>query len=479
MKTRINIRLKTLSVIFMATLSAFMPAKGADANPVIYVSDASMQRQGDVMGVSMNLNFNDVKLKSSEALVFSPMIVNGPDTLILPEVGVYGRTSWYQSQRAGKFPLGEGSQTEYRYKKDMPAVAYSQFVDYADWMNGSKLLVKLTDYGCAECGIGEGEGDFASYKHVEFQPVFIYQEAAVVESKTRELSGRAYIDFKVNKTDILPTYRNNAKELQKITGTIDSVRNDKDVTVTSISIKGTASPEGSYENNVRLAKGRTEALKNYVQKLYSFPEGFIKTSYEPVDWDGLREWLQANSIDHKAEILDIVNGDLPPYQKNQKIKTTYPKEYAWLLENVYPSLRHSDYRIEYDIRQFSDVKEIAELMVTEPQKLSLNEMYLLAGSMQKGSTEYNEVFETAVRMFPVDETANLNAANSAMQRGDLPSAARYLERAGNSAEALYAKGILSALQGNYPQALDLVNQAAAKGLAGAAAMGAHLQEVME
>ena len=46
-------------------------------------------------------------------------------------------------------------------------------------------------------------------------------------------------------------------------------------------------------------------------------------------------------------------------------------------------------------------------------------MYLAAQEMEIGSEEYNETFDIAVRMFPDDEVANLNAANIAMSRGGL------------------------------------------------------------
>ena len=42
---------------------------------------------------------------------------------------------------------------------------------------------------------------------------------------------------------------------------------------------------------------------------------------------------------------------------------------------------------------------------TKPKQLSLNELFLLGNSYEQGSDAYNEVFETAVRMFPTDETA--------------------------------------------------------------------------
>ncbi len=55
-------------------------------------------------------------------------------------------------------------------------------------------------------------------------------------------------------------------------------------------------------------------------------------------------------------------------------------------------------------------------------------MYLAAQDMKLGSEEYNETFEVAVRMFPDDEVANLNAANAAMARGDMKNAEYYLKK---------------------------------------------------
>lgn len=46
-------------------------------------------------------------------------------------------------------------------------------------------------------------------------------------------------------------------------------------------------------------------------------------------------------------------------------------------------------------------------------------MYLVAQEMEPGSDEYNATFATAVRMFPDDPVANLNAANTALRLGDM------------------------------------------------------------
>ena len=76
------------------------------------------------------------------------------------------------------------------------------------------------------------------------------------------------------------------------------------------------------------------------------------------------------------------------------------------------------------------------------QNLSLEEFYILAQTYESGSDEFNDLFETAVRMYPNDPVANLNAANSAILRKDYRSALRFLDKAGDLPEAKYARGAL-------------------------------------
>ena len=91
-------------------------------------------------------------------------------------------------------------------------------------------------------------------------------------------------------------------------------------------------------------------------------------------------------------------------------------------------------------------------------------MYAVAQTYEIGSNEYNEVFETAVRMFPQDTMANLNAANAALQRRDTITAEKYLQRAGNSPEATLARGILAYIKGDFAKAEQLMRLAQKQGV---------------
>lgn len=210
-------------------------------------------------------------------------------------------------------------------------------------------------------------------------------------------------------------------------------------------------------------------VKEYVRKNSSFPASVYHTDYVPEDWEGLREWVAGSSLAAKEEMLAFIDDtSIPAPVRNDRFRSRFPQDYNFILTNVYPPLRHTDYRITYTIRKYLNVDEIREVMKTRPQNLSQNEFFLLANSYPHGSPEYDEVFDMAVRMFPESETANLNAANSAMNRGDYKMAEKYLANAGNSPQAVYGRGILKALQKKYGEALPLFEEAQKLGIKDAA-----------
>lgn len=473
------------AIYALAVLGLSVPAMQAAQAPQaegvgdVRVSDVRFDRSGQFMDVSMTLGLDSLDVASNRALLITPAIVNGADTLTLPAVGVYGRTRYYYYQR--QYPSGmiSGADEVAFRSSDRPAAyEYTQVVPYADWMDGADLVLSRQMYGCCRHVLAAA-GDTVDSYIGPWQPEPVYVFPKGEREKTYSIEGSAFIEFPVNRTIINADYRSNPVELGKIVASIDSVRNDKDVTINGIDLKGYASPEGKWDYNARLAEGRTAALKEYVNKLYHFPAGVIHTASEPEDWAGLRSYVAKSNLPHRAEILEVIDSDLLPDAKEWRIKSSWPDDYAFLLANVYPALRHTDYRIAYTVRRYTDIEDVKRVLATRPQYLSINELYLLAGEYEPGTDEFTEVYETAVRMFPDDEMANLNAVNAALLRHDVPMAEKYIERAGKSPEALYARGALEIARNNYPAAIELFRSAAQKGLPQAKASLAEAERRMK
>lgn len=432
-------------------------------NGQIEIKDLNIARNEGNLFLSMRMDVTALDVKSDEEIILTPALKSSEETFVnLPAVRINGRNRYYHHLRNDKL-----ADEPYFYRTGkVDEIHYQAMTPYAEWMDNASVVMGEDLCGCCSELLMNNDDLLTQLDMAPkvFEPLFVYVQPEVETVKTRNVKGSAFIDFPVNQTVIYPEYRNNPSELKKIQQTIDVVKNDPDTKITAISIKGYASPEGSYANNTRLAKGRTEALKKYVQELYHFDPSIFTTTYEPEDWEGLERYVEASDLADKEGILDLIAGDEEPDRKDASIKRRYPDTYAFLLKNCYPALRHSDYTVEYIVRSYTDVEEAKRIMKTAPGKLSLQEFYTIANTYKSGTPAYNEVFETAVRMYPDDETANLNAANVAMNKRDLTAARNYLEKAGTGKEAEYARGVLAALEGNYAEAQTHLQQAKAMGV---------------
>lgn len=435
------------------------------AADAIKVENMKVEKSNSTLMVDLDLNMSELDLRSNARLVFTPMVKdkNGGNQVLMPQILVSGRKSDISYRRSGHKDYADDAVAVRRKNNTEQTVHYTAVVPYQDWMRNSDVVIAEDLCGCNEIE----EQNTHIVKRLR-QPNMPYLRPAAEAQKQRSEQGRAFIDFPVDRVELHPNYRKNPTELQKIIETINLVKNDKNTTITNIDIHGYASPESPYEHNAYLAENRAKTLREYVSNLVQLPGDKFTVSSTPEDWEGLREAVVASNLEHKQAILELIDdGGLDPDVKEQRIKSKYPADYRFMLSTYYPALRHSDYVVSYTVKPFS-VEEAKEVLKTKPQQLSLEEMFMVAQTYEPGSKEFNDVMETAVRLYPQDQTANINAACARMEAGDLQGAAEYLERTGNSPEAIHAKGVLAMIKGDTAQAKSLLTQAAQAGAKGAA-----------
>ncbi len=430
--------------------------------------------------VTMDITLpGNMDIPTNNVLTITPILKDSTGSHVesLPTVWVYGRNRYVIHDRTNDIP--EDAYTVFKRTNDTDQTFdYTTKINYDKWMHGAHLELFSEIKGCADCKEEENTMYVTSayLERYTVKPLVVFVEPQVEEIKNRTEHGRAYLDFPVNKITIYPEYRRNPDELREIKRTIDVVREDENVKITGIHIDGYASPEGGYRNNARLAQGRAEALKKYVMGEYEFAEDIFKVTSTPEDWAGLKKYVEENNIENKDGILALINevNDNNQDAQEAKIKRQFPDTYAKLYKDVYPGLRHSDYLVFYTVRAF-DIEEAKRIIKERPQQLSLQEMYLVAQTYPHGSTEFKEVFDVAVRMFPSDPTANINAAAIELEQGNLNGAVRFLQKSSQDDGAtLNNYGVLKLLQGDLDAAESYFKRAEEEGIEEAAA---NLQEV--
>ncbi len=473
-------------IALVIALSACFAAQ-AQSEFGLNVSQVSLNHNLDDLVVAMQVDLSRVHATGNTAVTFIPTLFNGEQSLALKPIGIYSRGRFYSIAREARTatPFADG---DYLYlEREAPAnLAYTDEVPYADWMDGAELRIDYIENGCcgkvgkSGSGIVIGKYEEPEPEIIEYVPHYVYvQPDAGVQTKERSISGEAFVIFKSGKTTLEPEYQNNTAELAKIRATIDSVRTDNDITITQIMLRGYSSPEGRYSANEKFARERTEALKKYVSGLYPLPESIWAVESVAENWDGLRAAVEASdALKNKAKILELIDSDLDADRKEAKLKA-YSKDYQYLLKNVFPELRRTDYKVSYTIRSYTTAEEVRKMMELRPRNLSIQEFFLAAEGYEPGSEEFNRVFRMAARVYPDDEVANINAANGAMAAGDLERAARYLDRLGDTPVARYTRGVYYALSENFEKALDYFRSAEVSGLNEAAGARSLVELIIE
>lgn len=431
------------------------------ANKTVMVKNVRVENTANNMVVNLDLNMDSLDLPSNMRLVFTPMVTNNTEQRLMPQIVVNGRKQEISYKRKGYKDFADNAVVVRRKNNTAQTLHYSAVLPYEKWMKNADVVVAEDLCGC---------GDIKDQNTVALKrmrtPFMPYMRPEAEARKVRHEQGRAFIDFPVDKITLYPEYRNNPRELDKIVNTINLVKNDKNTSITNVEIHGYASPESPYSHNAYLAENRAKTLKDYVRKLVNLDDTTFSVTSTPEDWEGLREYVAKSNLENRDAILKLIDDNtLDPDAKEWKIKSTYPADYRVMLDSWYPALRHSDYVVSYSVRPFS-VEEAKEIMKTKPQQLSLEEMFMVAQTYEPGSREFNEVMATAVRMYPDNQTANINAACTRMELGDLEGAKIYLDKAGNSPEALHAKGVLAMLEGKNEEARQLLQKAKEAGAQG-------------
>lgn len=297
----------------------------ADAN------DYSLQFRFVVMGD---------KLPRKERIVISPLLTCGDNVAAFPSVEIDGRWVYYHQVRSGVATTG----LRYREKGVRDHRHYSERLAVAGWMQTASLSFRVER--TSACG-DVLQSDTFTYR-TPTPEYKVYKEEDIHHEEVYSLKGSAYVSFPVNRTEVCPDFRNNAVELERLRHTIDSVSRDTAIQILRIEIKGFASPEGSYANNDRLARGRTSSLTRYIIEQTDVSPMLFHTSYEAEDWAGLRNFVDSTALlGNREALLRIIGSDLDPDAKLKRILTEYPDDYKTLNERAFPLLRHTDYQISY------------------------------------------------------------------------------------------------------------------------------------
>lgn len=454
----------------------------------IRFENRELVKDNRTVSLNMDIVLDSTRIKTQHTVSLTPVIVSedGKTEQAFETIIIDGRTRhkvFLRKDRLdGSNPQRDSAQAIIQRKngKDQEYI-YVSGLPYGRWMLDGSIRIDECVKGCVDCGEGESEKNLMDPVLPEFIPQWTTGtiEPDPEPIKRREESRVARLQFKWDKYDILPELADNRAVLDTVTSSIDVVKEKDYIAITGIYVAGFASPEGTYEYNIRLSSNRAKSFADYIEKNNEFDHSLMHVEWSGEDWEGFRSELEKSTFAKKDQVIDII--DTYTRDRNEcereMMNVLTDDEYTWLLRNIYPYLRHCTYRVEYEVRNF-DLEEARRTIYERPQDLSLNEMYKVAGSYEKGSEEYAYAMEMAARYYPETPAVVNRLAVEAMESGDTRKAVEYAggmadrligqeTLTAKEAELLNTAGVAYARAGEYGKARTALEKASGAGNANA------------
>lgn len=460
----------------MMLITAMSVSGGAYAGGYVTNTRPGFSMDNGRLHVDMEIVLDSLHLRGNEQVYITPVLEDGNgNASVLPSVVANGRNmhlAWERGTIRRDAGAGYTIYTELRrLNGKAQSVGYEAAVPVEPWMiSDAAHMVLVTD----SCGCGHRYGSRTG----DIEPLglnpwrcmqTVYVTPAVAESPVSVHEGRARVQFEVDRTELHAepyVCRNgqridNRGQLKVVTDSVEYALSDPNVEIVTMNICGYASPESPYLHNEQLSTGRSRALSEYIARRYDLPQSVCTYSSVPENWQEFRDIvLRSDEIneDQRTALLGLI--DRPAYgpsdydAKERELKTS--KQFASLYRSLilpkwFPQLRCTEFSITTRLKPLSDA-ELAKVIKNNPGLMSLNQMMRVARLYPEGSAGFNEAIDTALKYYPDDETANLNAAVAAAASDDFGRAAELLGRAGDSPEARTLRGVIAARDGDFAAA---------------------------
>ena len=475
-------------------LFSALHARGQEARFIL--TDAEVA--GDSLYLGLKLDFSSIRLNSRTCLHFTPILANARGgRLELPPVLLSGRRRYRFDRREWALNVNGGKhraepyliQLYKRHSAPRP-VSYHIGVPYSVWMGDAALLLRQEVKDCCDLQllgvdtisvrlftgqmIGRQTAPVRQYveplitapsvtysvRDIElYASMLSFLEPTVEHDKKLDEKAVFYIDYPLGSDNILPDYRNNRTELQKLDSLLSPLSAGDYSSMEHIRVCGYASPDGTYIDNERLATSRAGFFASYICSTYGIPRFRLETTSVAEDWEGLSVLLQSEQPPYAATVLSIIqHAGIFNGREKQLMDLRGGEPYRDMLHRFFPRLRRLEVSVRWNIRAVSE-GEAYRLIYTHPEWLSLSEMYGAARYYRPGTEQYREVYEIAAYRFPEDVVANINASSAVMLTGDVKSARAYLQRVESDPRSWNNLGVLALMEGNTGEAEEWFRKA--------------------
>lgn len=311
----------------------------------------------DSVRITLKMDVSSFFVSSDEAVIFTPVLKKGRQLLDLPPVMVCGKKRMVLYKREQSLRLDDGLkpyEVLLRTKKEfVRPVQYKVSVPYASWMDGAMLCLRSEYRDCCTkrylsfttlvphislkvAAVTESIRE----PEVEYLVREMAEEEAAVEYETPDIE-TMQIDYNLGRFDVKVA---NTRQLA-------SLIRGRQAEIEQILVLSYASPEGEYGENEKLARLRSENVREYICDMYGVRPEYIKMVWVAENWDGLVDLLQVSDKSYCDGVIRLINSyGIFSGREKQLMDYRGGWPYKEMLCEMFPRLRYTTVRVKYRLK---------------------------------------------------------------------------------------------------------------------------------
>lgn len=194
----------------------------------------------------------------------------------------------------------------------------------------------------------------------------------------REEAGNIELVFEVRSSTINLSLADNQAEIDKIQSRLKQIEAAPGSVLQSLDMYGSASPDGRYSSNKRLAKSRlNSAMELVLSQLQTDTRNQMLLSAEAgvVEWTSVADSLEKDGMDSEAKKMRYWLRKYADDKDQQSSAMRYLPFYGIIKDNYLPKFRKVDYKFTYSINRELTDKEIGELYESDRLSMTAYELW--------------------------------------------------------------------------------------------------------
>ena len=390
-------------------------------NTTVYVEPSDLQIVGDHFVLKTNVRIPSRKFDLNSRFIFQPALYNATlkDTTFFRPVVIDGENYHINQQRYFAFDGSKDKLADYIVTNELSKT--DNIYSYKD-----SLYVAPTDLDHdykADCFIGinglfrkessqKNRGDYTDTLEIakgtvnplrfldyNIEPQELTDTAYIPKPEMKLLmdAGVSKINFVLGKAKVDEKDPESVQNIRTIKEKLQAIINNPFATLKSIEIVGYASPEGSYKQNLSLAKARTDLiLKDVAGSLDPSVAKYVdltsKSIVEP--WSKVADLVREDDPELATYIDDLVYKYSDTHDRIIPHMRKHKKYRGILLQEILPSLRKVEYTLNYsEFRKLKD-HEIWDRYNAKTEEISRYEFWRLIDTAPDSLTRDNLINES-------------------------------------------------------------------------------------